>query len=250
LQPVRDKFSSQAHTYAKFRPTYPAELYAFLFSSVRNKSTAWDCGTGNGQVAIELAKQFSNVYATDVSEKQLSHAPSRENIAYFHSRAEHTHFPDDAFDLITVAQAIHWFDFDAFYSEVRRVAKPDALLAVWGYGLTTISPEIDALVFDFYTNVVGKYWDVERRHIDDAYKSIPFPFRQVQTPEFNIAQSWKFEHFIGYLNSWSAVQNCLAAKQVNPVEEFKNMLEQRWNNDEVKLVLFPIFTRIGYIHEG
>jgi SAM-dependent methyltransferase len=249
MKPVLDKFSAQANFYAKFRPHYPDELFEYLFSLAKSTDAAWDCGTGNGQVAAKLASRFKQVYATDISQAQLSHAEQKENISYILTRAEHTSFPDNTFDLITVAQAIHWFDFDAFYNEIRRVAKPSALLAVWGYGLTTISPEIDALIYDFYTNIVGKYWDAERKHIDQAYRTVPFPFRALQTPPFKITEQWSCEQFIGYLNSWSAVQNFINSHHQSPLDSIASKLQMLWNNDEVKEVNFPLFMRTGMVEK-
>ncbi len=128
----KDLFSAQSKQYASFRPTYPKELYDFILSHVKNRSIAWDCGCGNGQVANDLSPYFEKIFATDLSAKQIENAVAAPNIKYFISKAEQTSFPDKSFDVITVGQAIHWFDFPAFYNEVKRVSKPDAVLAVWG----------------------------------------------------------------------------------------------------------------------
>src|SRR4030095_11116914 len=140
---MKDNFATQSDQYVKFRPTYPDELYQFLLPLVKTKDAAWDCGTGNGQVAQELSKHFKKVYATDISEKQIKNAIQRENIFYKVESAERTSFPDKSFDLITVAQAIHWFDFGAFYKEVERTIKPNGVLAVIGYGLLSIDEDTD-----------------------------------------------------------------------------------------------------------
>jgi ubiquinone/menaquinone biosynthesis C-methylase UbiE len=132
---MKDNFSQQAADYAQFRPLYPSSCYDFLLKHVENRSCAWDCGTGNGQVANIFADSFDHVFATDISEKQLHHAVKRPNIAYSLCPAESTDFPDQFFDLIVVAQAIHWFNFDQFYAEVRRTLKPDGLFVVMGYGV-------------------------------------------------------------------------------------------------------------------
>ena len=160
---MKDNFSSRSAAYAKFRPVYPQQLYNFLLPLVRIKNIAWDCGTGNGQVAQELAKHFEHVYATDLSEKQIANAIAASNIHYNVGAAEKTEFPDQSFDLITVAQAIHWFDFEKFYAEVKRVIKPEGIIAVTGYGLLAIDDAIDKVVQYFYTNVTGAYWDEEKK---------------------------------------------------------------------------------------
>ena len=138
---MKDNFSKQANIYAKFRPEYPSVLYDFILKNTENRSTAWDCATGNGQAAKVLAQHFEKVYATDINQKQIDNATQAANIEYSISLAEKTPFEDNFFDLITVAKAVHWFDFDKFYTEVQRVAKPNATLAIWGYGTLSVDNE-------------------------------------------------------------------------------------------------------------
>ena len=165
LYNMKDNFSRQSDLYSKFRPVYPQELYDFIISHLNERQIAWDCGTGNGQAAQGLSKYFEKVFATDISQKQIDNSYKTDNIFYSVQPAEKTNFPDNSFDLITVSQALHWFQIDEFYSEVRRVARPDAWIAVWMYGLFNISPEIDELVcVQFYKNTLGIYWDYERKY--------------------------------------------------------------------------------------
>jgi ubiquinone/menaquinone biosynthesis C-methylase UbiE len=152
---MKDNFSTQATQYAKFRPTYPQGLYDFINSEVKNKALAWDCATGNGQIAVQLAQTFEQVVATDISEKQLANAPQKNNITYKVEPAEKTTFKDHSVDLITVGQAIHWFNFGQFFDEVRRILKPDGLFIAVGYELMKINPAIDILIDNFYNNIVG-----------------------------------------------------------------------------------------------
>lgn len=186
MEMSKNLFSTQARYYARYRLTYPAELYDFVLSHIRGRDLAWDCATGNGQVAGELAKHFRRVIATDLSEKQLAEAIQKKNIDYQLKMAESSQQADYSFDLITVGQALHWFDLDAFYREVKRVAKPAGVLSVWGYGLMRILPEMDVLVLHFYRNVVGPYWEFNRSYVDSAYVTLPFPFREVPCPEFRM----------------------------------------------------------------
>jgi ubiquinone/menaquinone biosynthesis C-methylase UbiE len=183
---MKDIFSRQASLYAKYRPTYPSELFAFILEHISDRECAWDCGTGNGQTAKELARSFDKVYATDISQTQLDNAEQAANIFYSLQPAEQTNFGENQFDLVTVSQALHWFDLEEFYTEVRRVAKPGAYLAAWMYGALTISPEIDRLKQDHYSNTLGPYWDYERKHVDDNYAGILFPFQEIISPEFFI----------------------------------------------------------------
>lgn len=242
---MKDNFSTQAAEYAIYRPTYPQELYDYLFSLVKYKDNAWDCATGNGQVARILAKHFQSVYATDISEKQLSQALKLPNIIYQVESSDKANVPNDSFDLITVAQAIHWFNFDAFYAEVKRTLKTDGLLAVIGYGLMFIDKKVDQAIFKLYEDILGKYWDNERRYIEEGYKTIPFPFEEIVAPHFQIKTSWNFNQMIGYLNTWSSLQHYKKANDRNPLEYMFTELKEAWGDDAVKDVHFPILLRIG-----
>lgn len=151
------------------------------------------------------------------------------------------------FDLIVVAQAIHWFDFEKFYNEVRRTAREHAKLCVVGYGLIEINPRIDILIREFDSKVIGRYWDEERKYIDEGYRTIPFPFTDLQTPSFDIRHQWSLEHLIGYLNTWSAVKHYIKAKGHNPIEELEEKLHLHWKKGECKEVRFPLLLRMGQI---
>lgn len=244
---MKDNFSTQSDKYAKYRPTYPSDLFEFLNFKIQDKHNAWDCGTGNGQVAFELAKTFDYVFATDISQSQIDNALQADNIFYSVQPAEKTDFDNGLFDLIIVAQAIHWFDFDRFYSEVRRTAKENALLCVVGYGKLEISKQIDNVIANFYNNVIGKYWDKERKYIDENYKTIPFPFDEIQTPKFLNTQNWTIEHLIGYLNTWSAVKHFVKQNGYNPIDKLQSEIEIIWGNEQTKQVRFPLLLRIGKI---
>lgn len=245
---TKDYFSSHAALYAAFRPTYPEELYRFIFKHVKDKHTAWDCATGNGQVATALSDHFHHVYATDISQQQLAQAPEKENVSYSLTPAEHTAFPDSYFDLVTVAQALHWVNLDRFYTEVKRVAKQNCVLAAWGYDVISISPPIDSVVHNFYHNVVGPYWDDARKLVEDNYRSIPFPFDEIPSPIFNSQFNWEIEHLAGYLLTWSSTQKYIRETNTNPVLPLIEKLNPYWKPGEVKTVHFPVFMRIGTIN--
>lgn len=242
---TKDYFSGHSKLYATFRPTYPDGLYAFIFKHVKNFDLAWDCATGNGQVAQVLAKHFKQVEATDISQQQLDNAVQIENIHYSVQGAEKTGFPDHRFDLITVGQAMHWFDLDKFYTEVNRVAKKDALLAVWGYALCSVNPNVDEHFNHFYNHVVGPYWDSARRMVEEEYQNIPFPFDLIPTPKFSIIVEWTLEEFAGYLTTWSATQKFIKDKNYNPVPEVVKLIHPYWREKEK--VMFPVFLKLGKI---
>ena len=243
----KDLFSSQANMYARYRPVYPAALFDHILKYVDEKDIAWDCATGNGQAAIALAPHFKKVIATDISEKQLAVAINHPNIQYCVSPAEQTTFPDNLFNLVTVAQAYHWFDFDAFEKEVKRVAKKDAVIAVWCYNLfSTNDPAVDGLIKRFYGEIVGPYWDKERKYVDDNYNSVSFNFISLPTKQFFIKTEWNKDELIGYLNSWSSVQHFIHAKKYNPVHDIISDLDHLWKGNIA--VSFPLFLKLGRVN--
>jgi SAM-dependent methyltransferase len=243
---TKDLFSSHANQYATFRPDYPNELYEFIFRQVTSFSSAWDCATGNGQAAKVLSEKFDRVHATDISEKQMANGFQAANIVYSVSPAEKTNFQDQTFDLITVAQAAHWFKLDLFYEEVKRVAKPGCVLAIWGYGLLRVNPVFDEQLHDFYKNVVGPYWDPERRLIDESYATIPFPFQEITCPRFSFTKQWNITHLAGYLNTWSATQKYVAATHSSPVGQFI-AANARSFGEGTQEIRFPLFIRLGRV---
>lgn len=245
----KDLFSTQSDSYAKYRPSYPTSLIEYILRFVKERSVAWDCATGNGQVAALLADYFKKILATDISEKQLALAKIYPNIEYSLQSAEQTNFGDNSVDLITVAQAYHWFQFDAFEKEVRRVAKPGAVIAVWGYGGILIDENIDKIENHFYHGIVGAYWDKERTYIEENYDTVPFNFTPLPTAAFSINATWKVEDMIGFLHSWSSVQHFTKAKGEDPVDEIKDELYKYWKPGELKQVCFPLFLKLGSIEK-
>lgn len=246
---MKDNFSSYSDKYAQYRPGYPTEFFDYLNSLIPVKDCAWDCGTGNGQIAFELAKTFKEVFATDISQSQLDHAKKAGNIHYSLQPAEKTNFEENKFDIVTVGQAIHWFDFEKFYHEVCRTSKAGAIICVIGYGGIDVNEVINNLKKVFYKDVVGPYWDTERKYIDEDYKTIPFPFEEIQSPVFENKFQWSLGNYIGYINTWSAVKHFIKAKGFNPVEDFQKELEKYWLPSEIKYVRFPFFVRLGYVRK-
>jgi SAM-dependent methyltransferase len=242
---LKDNFSTQAVQYVQFRPTYPKTLYDFILNNVAQKTLAWDCATGNGQVAVELSLFFDQVYASDISAKQLANAPQKENIIYLEEPAEKTSFKDDSFDLITVAQGIHWFNFEEFFKEVKRVLRPNGLFLAVGYGLMSVSPAIDKVIFKLYSDILGKYWDEERKHIDNNYNSIPFPFSPIESPSLFITTRWDFAQLVGYLETWSSLQHYLKAHHKNPIDLIIGDLKKAWGSEEEKNIDFPLIIKAG-----
>ncbi|CAN5887745.1 class I SAM-dependent methyltransferase [soil metagenome] len=246
---MKDIFSNQAAAYAKYRPQYPPALFEYIMSFVKHKDLAWDCGTGNGQTAKELSKYFQQVHATDISSKQIEHATNATNIMYAVEPAEKTSLTNESTDLIAVSQALHWFKLDEFYTEVKRVSKPGGIIAVWTYSLLQIDKITDALVHQFHFEILGPYWDEERKFVDNGYQTISFPFEQIESPMFQIEVEWGVEDLTGYFNTWSALQKYIAAKDENPVPALMEKIGISWPAWKIKKVIFPIHLKLAYINK-
>ncbi len=244
----KDHFSSIAQDYAKFRPTYPDCLYEFILSHVPNKNHAWDCATGNGQAALKLATYFEQVTATDASLAQVASATPHAKVSYAVATAEASGLDARSVDLITVAQALHWFNFDEFYTEVRRVAKDEAVFATWNYGLFKFNEaSLDQLILEFYDGIVGPYWPPERVYTDKEYRTIPFPFKEFESPEFTMEIQYSLDQVVNYLGTWSAVKNYRKALDHDPLPSLKERIQSYWIEPAIKTVKTPIYLRIGKI---
>jgi SAM-dependent methyltransferase len=241
----KDHFSKQAADYAKFRPKYPQELFDYLGSIAPSRRLAWDCGSGNGQAAVGLVSVFDRVIATDASEKQISNAQAHERVQYRVAPAETSGLESGTVDLIMVAQALHWFDSDRFYVEAQRVLKPNGVLAASAYLFAHIEPAIDAVVNQYYSEVVGPFWAPERRLVEN-FAEIPFPFREIDPPKFEMSVHWDLDHLVGYLRTWSATQRFIAAKGTDPLEQISDELRAVWGDPQrTRKVRWPLTLCIG-----
>lgn len=245
----KDHFSGHAAAYADARPHYPDALFEWLATLTAGHDSAWDCGTGNGQAALGLAPHYHQVVATDPSREQIGNAFPHERVTYRVAPAEMPGIKPHSLDLVIVAQAVHWFDRPKFYAQVKRVLKPDGAIAVWCYGLCTITLEIDAVLRDFYDGTVGPYWPPERRLIDEAYRTIEFPFREIPPPAFSMRQHWDLAQFLAYLDTWSAVQRYIKQNEHDPLIDLASNLETLWGGgDSDRAVHWPLHLRVGRPH--
>ncbi|HMN60146.1 MAG TPA: class I SAM-dependent methyltransferase [Anaerolinea sp.] len=243
-----DHFSRQAATYAQFRPRYPTELYAFLANQTIEQSLAWDCATGSGQAALGLVEHFEQVIGTDASADQISHAGPHERITYRVEPAEKTSLESHSIDLVTVATAVHWFDLDAFYREVRRVLKPGGIIAVWGYYRPVISPQIDTQVIRYEMDILGEYWPERIVLLRNQYRSLPFPFEEIPAPEFAMQAEWDMSQVLGFFNSWSATTRYREEHGHHPLEKIWADFTAAWGGENQKhSVRWPLFVRAGRI---
>jgi ubiquinone/menaquinone biosynthesis C-methylase UbiE len=240
-----DHFSAQAQDYARFRPDYPPALFDWLARESSRHSLAWDCATGNGQAALSLAEHFNRVVATDASAEQIDSALNSARVEYRVATAEASGLRSSTVDLISVAQAAHWFDQAAFHREADRVLKPGGLLAVWGYGLCSIGPDLDPALHALYADRLGAFWPEQRRHIDRAYRSLTFPYPELTAPAFGLRTSWSRENFLGYLGTWSAVRRYRTARKTDPLNEITELCSRHWAAKENREIRWPLFIRAG-----
>ena len=241
-----DHFSAQAAAYARFRPRYPAQLFADLARIAPARDLVWDCATGNGQAAVGLARWFANVHATDASAEQIKAAEAAANVTYAVAPAEASGLPDRCADLVTVAQAAHWFAHADFYAETRRVLRPDGILALWAYGLMTIDPPTDAVVGRYYHDIVGADWPPERHYVESGYRTLPFPFADLPHPAWAMTAELSRDALLGYLRTWSATRRAAGRMGSVPIALIMDELVQAWPHpDEVRTVTWPLHVRIG-----
>lgn len=244
----KDHFSSGAAGYAAYRPTYPMELVDGLARISPGHELALDCGCGTGQLSVLLAERFDEVVATDASAAQIEKAQPGEGVRYRTALAEDSGLPDASVDLITVAQAAHWLDLGKFYAEVRRVARPNAAIALITYGVLHVEGTVDQIVQRFYYETIGPYWPAERRHVEDGYRSLPFPFEERQLPNLAIEVSWRLEDLVGYVNTWSAVRVAEKALGSSSIMRFEEELRKEWGDSELRRgVSWPLSLRVGNV---
>jgi ubiquinone/menaquinone biosynthesis C-methylase UbiE len=242
----RDHFSPVAGAYARFRPRYPDTLFEMLAEQAPRRLRAWDCATGTGQAALGLAVHFERIVASDASAAQVAAATPHPRVVYTVARAEASGFADGSFDLLTVAQAVHWFDQASFYAEARRVLVPDGVLAVWCYGKAQVDREVDALLHRFHRETVGPFWPPERSLVDDEYRSLIFPFEEIHVPRLAIEQDLTLEGLGGYLRTWSSTQRFVAARGFDPVAPLLENLGRHWGPAAtLRSVRWPVTVRAG-----
>lgn len=228
----KDYFSTQAEEYAKYRPKYPPELFEYLAALVNEHKTAWDSATGSGQAAQGLTGYFEKIIATDASEAQLKHAHAHKKIDYRVAVSEDSKIESDSIDLITVATAIHWINTDKFFPEVKRVAKPGAVIAIWTYADSEITNDINRIMKRYSKEIIGKHWPPENTKAWNFEEMTPFPFERIKTPDFKIENNWSLKEFLNYLYTWSATQNYIRNTGVNPLEELHDKLEKLWGGED------------------
>ncbi len=241
----KDHFSSVAQNYARYRPGYPSALFDTLAALAPSRRLAWDCATGNGQAALALAERFARVIATDLSRAQLAEAQPHPRIEYRLAAADDSGIEPASADLVTVAQAVHWFDFERFYAEVRRVLVPGGVIAVWTYHRALADPEIQSIAERFRSRVEPD-WPPERRWVEEQYQTLPFPFEEIPLAPMTHEEWWDLERVLGYLATWSAVSQYRRRTGHDPVAELRPELAAVWGDPAAaRHLVWPIHLRVG-----
>ncbi|KMO42648.1 SAM-dependent methyltransferase [Methylobacterium variabile] len=245
----KDHFSTNNAGYAAHRPTYPPALVEYLADSAPDRALALDAGCGTGQLSTLLAERFAQVVATDASAQQIAAATPHARVTYRTAPAERSGLPEASTDLVTVAQAAHWLDLDPFYAEVRRIARPRAVVALITYGVLHVEDAAaDEVAQRFYSEVIGPYWPPERRHVEEGYRALPFPFAPLDAPALDIEVAWRLPDLIGYTETWSAVRAAEKAVGRGPIEAFHAELTEAWGDpDSVRRVRWPLSLRVGRV---
>lgn len=248
----KDHFSGNSADYAVYRPSYPAGLFAWLAEQAPGRELAWDCATGSGQAAHGLAPHFARVVATDASADQIAQAKPHAGITYQVAPAEASGLQSASVDLVSVAQAAHWFDLPAFHVEVRRVLRPGGVLAMWCYGRLQIEPALDEVIEDFYNGVLGPFWPPERRHVETGYRDMVFPYTELPVPAFAMGADWNLDQLMGYFATWSAVKAYRRATERDPLPDLRARLVSVWLASGVSLatpknIKWPLSLRFGRI---
>jgi SAM-dependent methyltransferase len=244
----KDHFSGHSGSYARARPVYPEALFDWLAGLPGRRDAAWDCGTGTGQAARSLARRFSRVIATDASANQVSKADRAGGILYAAAPAERAPLRDRSVDLITVAQALHWFDLPAFFAETARVGRPGGAFAAWTYGNSYVTEAVDRAYFRLYRDIVGAYWPPERDHVEDGYARIVPPFEPIAAPDFAIRAQWDMDGYLAYLGTWSAVQYYRKANGSDPLDLIREELARAWGDPALaRAITWPLTIKAGRI---
>ena len=245
------RFGADAAAYARYRPVYPGALFDLLASLCPVRGLAWDCGAGTGQASVPLAERFERVVATDASARQIRGAEHRPNIDYAVAPAQRSGLGPSSVDLVMTAQALHWFPIEAFFDEVRRVLKPSGIVAVCWYGLCSVNRAVDVVLARYHAEVVGPYWPRERRHIEEGYRTVPFPFEEIPAPPFTMEMSWDLGDLLGYLGTWSATRACIEAGAVDPLAGIAAELRKSWGDAGTRrAVRWPLRLRVGRLLRG
>jgi ubiquinone/menaquinone biosynthesis C-methylase UbiE len=252
----------QANEYSENRPTYPASWFSMLSSLTVNHQLAWDVGAGNGQASLSIAEHYDRVIATDRSKNQLELAQKHPKVTYALTPPVLTDEElssivgeEGSVDLVTVATAVHWFDLETFYSQVKRVLrKPGGVIAVWTYWTGSINPAVDAVLKDFWESTMP-YWDPRSQYVIEGYRTLPFPFEPVldngrgsegNPLELEMDTQMSLDKLLGFYKSSSAVATA-REKGVDLLnEKVCRMFKEAWGDENmIYTCKFQVYMLVG-----
>lgn len=242
----RPDFSPIAADYARARPGYPPELFRYLASLVDPRRLAWDCATGNGQAAHGLTEFFDRVIATDVSNEQIRHAVPHPKVEYRVAPSEASGLGDKSVDLVTVASALHWFDLEKFYAEIRRVVRPGGMIAAWTYHIGHVDPPFGDVFDRFYKDALFPYFGTGARLVDRKYETIALPGKSLNPGTFSMKVEWNLDRMLSFIHSWSGTREYIEDRGEDPVGLIREELERLWgDSDTIRSVSWPLYIRLS-----
>jgi len=245
---MTEYFNVRSNDYKKYRPVYPKGLFDFLADIAPANDLAWDCGCGTGQATAALSDYFDHIIGTDVSKGQIKNAIKKQNIIYKVTSEKNSELKNKSVDLVTCAQSLHWLTLNKFYKEVKRVLKPGGIIAVWTYNLFRVNKDIDDLIDKFYFDIIYNYWPEQRKHVESKYTELDFPFSKLCAPQFSMEAEWSLDQLIGYLNTWTGVQNYIEFEAFSPLEFVENELKIIWKkNKSKKKIVWPLTVKVGTV---
>jgi len=244
----KDHFSGVASAYAAHRPTYPAAVIDYLADQLTRHDVAWDAGCGSGQLSTLLPARFARVIATDPSADQIAQARAQPGVEYRQASAEASGLEPGSVDLAVAAQAAHWFELPRYYAEVRRVVRPGGLVALLAYGVVHVDRDLIAIVDRFYWQTLAGFWPQERKIVEEGYRSLPFPFAELQAPAFAMTATWSLAQLLGYVRTWSAVQAIERERGGDAYTGFARALTGVWGDpSRQRVVRWELAVRAGHV---
>lgn len=239
-------FSDKSDLYKQARPEYPNALFEYLSSLCPSNTLAWDSACGSGQATVGLAKHFKQVIATDISAPQLGNAIAQTNVQYRQALSECSGLEDHSVDLVCVAQALHWFDYDQFWPEVERVIKPDGVFTAFGYNFPSIDQSLDLLFEQQIMAEIQPYWASQNQLIWNHYRNVEIPFPAIDTPTFNMQMHWNLDEYFAFIHTFSATRRCMQAQGSGFFESAYEQAKALWGNtQQSKKVTFDFVLYVG-----
>ena len=240
-KPFKDHFSAVSADYAQARPEYPLALFDWIASAAPARELAWEAGCGSGQASRDLATRFARVHATDPSHAQITQARAPANVRFAVEPAERCSLSDASADAVCVAQALHWFDRDAFFAECGRVLRPGGVLVVWGYQDIELPAPLRA-ANDALQALIRGDWPPERADVDAAYAGYAWPFEPLAAPTLELQAEWSLPRLLAYFSSYSASKRHRERTGIDPVSVHAGQWRRAWGDPEAtRVVRWPLF---------